>query len=128
MGAPSGLRMIHTQKKKKRRKVKSVVGGPKLELVRDIMHVLVTYFKMDLTNSNREKVATTIFRCSMSAKSVVSGGSLAEIRCSRSANSVVSGGSLAEIRAHSSFYACPYCLQVSNVSRDKQPRIPSLPL
>ena len=38
----------------------SVVGGPiwpKFELVRDIMHVLVTYkFKMDLINSDREKV------------------------------------------------------------------------
>ena len=42
----------------------SVVGGPiwpKFELVRDIMHVLVTYkFKMDLINSDREKVATSI--------------------------------------------------------------------
>ena len=43
----------------------SVVGGPiwlKFELVRDIMHVLVTYkFKMDLINSDLEKVATSIF-------------------------------------------------------------------
>ena len=43
----------------------SVVGGPiwpKFELVRDIMDVLVTYeFKMDLVNSNLEKVATSIF-------------------------------------------------------------------
>ena len=45
--------------------VNSVVGGPiwpKFKLVRDIMDVLVTYkFKMDLINSNREKVATSIF-------------------------------------------------------------------
>ena len=45
--------------------VNSVVGGPiwpKFKLVRDIMDVLVTYkFKMDLVNSNREKVATSIF-------------------------------------------------------------------
>ena len=37
----------------------SVVGDPiwlKFELVRDVMHVLVTYkFKMDLINSDREK-------------------------------------------------------------------------
>ena len=37
----------------------SVVGGPiwpKFELVRAIMHVLVTYkFKMDLINSDRKK-------------------------------------------------------------------------
>ena len=43
----------------------SVVGGriwPKFELVRDIMHVLVTYkFKMDLIKSDREKVATSDF-------------------------------------------------------------------
>ena len=43
----------------------SVVGGPiwpKFELIRDIMHVLFTYkFKMDLINSDREKVATSIF-------------------------------------------------------------------
>ena len=43
----------------------SVVGGSswlKFELVRDIMYVLITYkFKMDLINSNREKVATSIF-------------------------------------------------------------------
>ena len=43
----------------------SVVGGPswpKFELVRDIMHVLITYkSKMDLINSDREKVATLIF-------------------------------------------------------------------
>ena len=43
----------------------SVVGSPiwpKFELVRDIMHVLVTYkFKMVLINSDREKVATSIF-------------------------------------------------------------------
>ena len=43
----------------------SVVGGliwPKFELVQDIMDVLVTYkFKVDLINSNREKVATSIF-------------------------------------------------------------------
>ena len=42
-----------------------VVGGPiwpKFELVRDIMDVLVTYkFKMDLINSNQEKVARSIF-------------------------------------------------------------------
>ena len=45
--------------------VNSVVGGPiwpKFKLFRDIMDVLVTYkFKMDLINSNREKVATLIF-------------------------------------------------------------------
>ena len=44
----------------------SVVGGPswlKFELVRDIMYVLITYkFKMDLINSDREKVATSIFK------------------------------------------------------------------
>ena len=43
----------------------SVVGGPiwpKFELVRDIMDVLVTYkFKMDLINSDLEKVASSIF-------------------------------------------------------------------
>ena len=43
----------------------SVVSGPiwpKFELVRDIMHILVTYkFEMDLINSDREKVATSIF-------------------------------------------------------------------
>ena len=43
----------------------SVVGGPiwpKFELFWDIMDVLVTYkFKMDLINSDREKVATSIF-------------------------------------------------------------------
>ena len=43
----------------------SVVGGPswpKFELVRDIMHVLITYkSNMDLINSDREKVATSIF-------------------------------------------------------------------
>ena len=43
----------------------SAVGGPiwsKFELVRDIMDILVTYkFKMDLINSDREKVATSIF-------------------------------------------------------------------
>ena len=43
----------------------SVVGGPiwlKFELVRDIMHVLITYkFEMDLINSDREKVATSVF-------------------------------------------------------------------
>ena len=43
----------------------SVVEGPiwpKFELVRDIMRALVTYkFKMDLINSDREKVATSIF-------------------------------------------------------------------
>ena len=42
----------------------SIVGGliwPILELV-DIMHVLDTYkFKRDWINSNREKVATSIF-------------------------------------------------------------------
>ena len=47
------------------RAANSVVGGPiwqKFEFVRDIMDVLVTYkFKMDLINSNREKVATSIF-------------------------------------------------------------------
>ena len=56
----------------------SEVGGPiwpKFELVRNIMHVLVTYkFKMDLINSDREKVATFIFRRSMAANSVVSSG------------------------------------------------------
>ena len=43
----------------------ATVGGPiwlKFELVQNIMDVLVTYkFKMDLINSNREKVATSIF-------------------------------------------------------------------
>ena len=43
---------------------KSMVGGPvwlKFEVL-DIMHVLYTYeFKMDQINSNREKVATSIF-------------------------------------------------------------------
>ena len=43
----------------------SMVGGPiwpKFELILDIMHVLDTYnFKMDRINSNREKVATSIF-------------------------------------------------------------------
>ena len=47
------------------RAVNSVVGGPiwpKFKLVRDIMHFLVTYkFEMDLINSDREKVATSIF-------------------------------------------------------------------
>ena len=46
--------------------VNSVVGGPiwpKFKLVWDIMDDLVTYkFKMDLINSNREKVATSIFQ------------------------------------------------------------------
>ena len=45
--------------------VNSIVGGPiwpKFKLLQDIMDVLVTYkFKMDLINSNREKVATSIF-------------------------------------------------------------------
>ena len=56
----------------------SVVGGPiwqKFEHVRDIMDVLVTYkFKMDLINSDREKVAISIFRRSRAANSVVSSG------------------------------------------------------
>ena len=56
----------------------SVVGDliwPKFELVRDIMHVLLTYkFKMDLINSDQEKVATSIFRQSRAANSVVSSG------------------------------------------------------
>ena len=56
----------------------SVVGGPsrpKFELVRDIMHVLITYkFKMDLFNSDRVKVTTSIFRRSRAANSVVSSG------------------------------------------------------
>ena len=56
----------------------SVVGGPiwpKFELVRDIMHILITYkFKMDLINSDREKVATSIFRRSRAANSAVSSG------------------------------------------------------
>ena len=43
----------------------SIVGGPiwlKFEVLLDTMHVLITYkFKMDLINSNREKVATSIF-------------------------------------------------------------------
>ena len=43
----------------------SVVGGPiwpKFEPVRDIMDVPITYkFKIDLINSDREKVATSIF-------------------------------------------------------------------
>ena len=47
------------------RAANSAVGGPiwlKFQLVRDIMDVLVTYkFKMDLINSNREKVPTLIF-------------------------------------------------------------------
>ena len=47
------------------RAANSLVGGPiwpKFKLVRDFMDVLVTYkFKMDLINSNREKVATSIF-------------------------------------------------------------------
>ena len=39
------------------------------------MHVLVAYkFKMDLINSDQEKVATSIFRCSRAANSVVSSG------------------------------------------------------
>ena len=50
---------------KRSRAVNSVVGGPiwpKFKLVRDIMDVLVTYkFKMDRINSNREKVATSMF-------------------------------------------------------------------
>ena len=56
----------------------SVVGGPiwpKFELVRDIMHVLVTYkFQMDLINGDREKMATSIFRRSSAANSVISSG------------------------------------------------------
>ena len=59
----------------------SVVGGPiwpKFELIRDIMHVLVTYkFKMDLINSDREKVATSIFldaQGQLTPKSVVGSG------------------------------------------------------
>ena len=56
----------------------SVVGGPiwpKFELVRDIMHVLVTYnLKTHLINRNREKVATSIFRRSRAANSIVNGG------------------------------------------------------
>ena len=61
--------------------VNSVVGGPiwpKFKLVRDIMDVLVTYkFKMDLINSNLEKVATSIFldaQGQLTPKSVVGSG------------------------------------------------------
>ena len=46
----------------------SMVGGPvwlKFELL-DILHVVYTYeFKMDQMNSNRENVATSIFRRSV---------------------------------------------------------------
>ena len=43
----------------------------KFELLLDIMHVLDTYtFKIDRINSNREKVATLIFRRSRAANSV----------------------------------------------------------
>ena len=54
----------------------SVVGGPiwpKFKLVRYSMHVLVTYkFEMDLINSDKEKVTTSLFRRSRAANSVVS--------------------------------------------------------
>ena len=54
-----------------------MVGGPvwlKFKLLLDIMHVLYTYeFKMDQINSNQEKVATSIFRRSRAANSVVRG-------------------------------------------------------
>ena len=63
------------------RAANSAVGGPiwpKFELVRDIIDVLVTYkFKMDLINSNREKVATSIFldtQGQLTPKSVVGSG------------------------------------------------------
>ena len=53
-----------------------MVGGPvwpKFELL-DIVHVLYTYeFKMDWINSNREEVATSIFRHTRVANSVVHG-------------------------------------------------------
>ena len=56
----------------------SVAGSPiwpKFELVRDIMHALVTCkLKMDLINRNREKVATSNFRRSRAANSIVSSG------------------------------------------------------
>ena len=61
--------------------VNSIVSGPiwpKFKLVRDIMDVLVTYkLKMDLINSNREKVATSIFldaQGQLTPKSVVGSG------------------------------------------------------
>ena len=58
--------------------VNSVVGGPiwpKFELVRDIMDVLVTYkFKMDLVNSNREKVQHQDAQGQLTPKSVVGSG------------------------------------------------------
>ena len=53
-----------------------MVGGPvwpKFELL-DIMHFLYTCeFKMDWINSNRENVATSIFRHTRGATSVVRG-------------------------------------------------------
>ena len=55
----------------------SILRGPiwsKFELLLDIMHTLNTYkFMIDQINSNREKVATSIFRRSMAANSVVRG-------------------------------------------------------
>ena len=47
---------------------------PKFELLLDIMHVLDNYtFKIDRIISNREKVATSIFRHTRAANSVVRG-------------------------------------------------------
>ena len=52
----------------------SILCGPilsKFELLLDILNVLNTYkFKMDQINSNREKVATLIFRRSRAANSL----------------------------------------------------------
>ena len=75
----------------------SILCGPirsKFEL--DIMHVLNTYkFIMDQINSNREKVATSIFRRS------------------RAANSVVRGRvSVTKFSTHPSSYVCHHYLQV----------------
>ena len=47
---------------------------PKFKLLLDLMHVLDTYkFKIEVINSNREKVATLFFRCSRTTNSVVCG-------------------------------------------------------
>ena len=49
-------------------------SGRNLNSFLDIMHVLNMYkFKMDQINSNQEKVATLIFRCSGAAISVARG-------------------------------------------------------
>ena len=52
-----------------------VVGGPKFQLIHNIMHVLVTSkFEKDRININGDYVMTSIFRRSREANSVVSGG------------------------------------------------------